>query len=914
MKSNAVIKITGAFILILIVSFGILNGLSELGADAQTADSKSPYYGASCNLKIVSFEDEDGVVYENTLEENETPEDWQKDNGISTSITNLAKSVIFWIQVSSEVTDRTISTSPGSSGNPYNITIPDDYVRRQKYSLDIEVEDGDDWNITFSVTNDVRLSDDDISLYLTDDGFKRANEMDRLSFWLAPGEYANIKVEVKGLSSLSPGDEVTITVVPSEDTPGCHTPTHMTVKVESDDDFSVIHILGIIAAFIGLIFAYILYLNISKSDEGNDKVKEISKSINEGAMAFLNKEYRILVIFSFVVVVVLLVAAYIAESMTYWTPVTFVVGALFSAIAGNIGMRIATSSNGRTATAVEKDLKKGLQIAFSSGAVMGLSVVSLGLLGVSGFYFIFKDPNILFGFGFGASSIALFARVGGGIYTKSADVGADLVGKVEKGIPEDDPRNPAVIADNVGDNVGDVAGMGADLFESYVDSIIAAMILGVVGVGTLNASKDLGGFMGKAVLLPLIIAGLGIISAIIGIFVINNSKEVKSLHGLLNKGLLTAALFQGITSLAVVVFWLGMDYFEIWGAMVAGLVSGLVIGYITEYYTSDEFKPTKGIAESSKSGAAPNIIEGLSVGMISTIVPVVMVCITLIFSFWMAGLYGIAISAVGMLSTLGITLATDSYGPVADNAAGIAEMAGMGKKVRERAEKLDAVGNTTAAIGKGFAIGSAALTALALFSTYTQTTQLTFGSLSLMDPYVMVGVFIGVLLVFVFSALTMAAVGKAAMEMVEEVRRQFKEIKGLMQGKQKPEYKKCVMIATGGALRQMILPSVLAVATPVVVGLVLGPEALGGLLGGALVAGFLMAIMMANSGGAWDNAKKYIEAGNLGGKGSEAHKAAVVGDTVGDPFKDTSGPSLNILIKLMSIVSLVFAPLFLILH
>jgi len=825
---------------------------------------------------------------------------------------NMAKPVLFKVrfqpdQLSIDFPVGNTTTPPGNND----------------YKIVFEVTNGNDWNITCTVDEEVQLQHKNVDFYLSDSSLARSGEENadkELIFSLAYGEKIEFTIEIKPLSSVSLGDKVDIHLAIYDSigngifASSTLNEGDMAVEISMEDELPWEIYVGLAAAAIGLLFAFYLRSTVMKKDRGNENVIKISDHIHKGAMAFLNKEYRILLFFTLGVTMILVVAARLTDEMSYLTAVTFVVGAIFSAIAGNIGMRIATAANGRTATAVKNKMIFGLRIAFSSGAVMGLTVVSLGLLGISIFYIIFNDPNILFGFGFGASSIALFARVGGGIYTKSADVGADLVGKVEKGIPEDDPRNPATIADNVGDNVGDVAGMGADLFESYVDSIIAAMILGLVGVMGADGVFDLGGVAGKAVLLPLIIAGIGIICSIIGIVIVNSSSDKKEPHSILNTGIFGAAILQSIASFLVIRFWMGPDYFGIWGAMMAGLVSGVVIGLITEYYTSDEFKPTRGISEASKTGPATNIIAGLSLGMFSTMIPVVMVCVALVFSYWQAGLYGIALAAVGMLSTLGITLATDSYGPVADNAAGIAEMANMGSKVRERAEKLDAVGNTTAAIGKGFAIGSAALTALALFSTYTQATHLSFGRLSLMDPLVITGVFIGALLVFLFSALTMNAVGKAAMAMVEEVRRQFKEIKGLMKGKAEPDYKKCVDIATGGALKQMIFPSLLAVAAPVAVGLILGPAALGGLLGGAVVVGFLMAIMMANSGGAWDNAKKYVEAGNLGGKGSTVHKASVVGDTVGDPFKDTSGPALNILIKLMSIVSLVFAPLFLLLH
>lgn len=621
-------------------------------------------------------------------------------------------------------------------------------------------------------------------------------------------------------------------------------------------------------------------------------MKEISEAIHQGAMTFLNKEYRMLVIFAIVV------TSIIALTLNLETAICFAVGAVFSSLSGNIGMRIATAANARTAQAAKKSLNAGLKAAFNSGSVMGLCVVGMGLLGVSIFYYLFGDPDILYGFGFGASSIALFARVGGGIYTKAADVGADLVGKVEAGIPEDDPRNPAVIADNVGDNVGDVAGMGADLFESYVDSIIAAMAIGVV----LSATTH--------VILPLQIAAIGIVSSIIGTFFISASGE--NLHAAMNRGIYAAAGLMALGTFTLIYFT-GSDM-GIFVAAVAGLLAGIIIGLATEYYTADNRSPAQSIAQASETGPATNIIAGISLGMKSTIIPVLAVCGGILTAYYFSGLYGIAIAAVGMLSTLGITLASDTYGPVADNAAGIAEMAQMGKEVRERAEALDAVGNTTAAIGKGFAIGSAALTALALFSAYGTKISEMSGSpfvIDITEPSTIVGLFIGGLLPFVFCSFSIAAVGRAAFDMVKEVRRQFKEIPGLMEGSAKPDYSRCVEISTGAALREMIIPGCLAVVSPVIVGLVLGAEALGGLLAGATVTGFLLAVFMANAGGAWDNAKKYIERGNLGGKGSAPHKAAVVGDTVGDPFKDTSGPSLNILIKLMSIVALVFVPLFL---
>jgi len=652
-----------------------------------------------------------------------------------------------------------------------------------------------------------------------------------------------------------------------------------------------------VASLIGLVIAFLLARFVIGQNPGTRKMREISRAIHDGAMTFLQKEYRILAIFVLVVAVLLAYLGVTIEAMDWKNSPAFISGAICSALAGNIGMRIATMANVRTAWAAKNSIHKGLRVAFSSGAVMGLCVVGIGLMGVSILYMLVGDPDVLFSFGFGASSIALFARVGGGIYTKSADVGADLVGKVEAGIPEDDPRNPAVIADNVGDNVGDVAGMGADLFESYVDSIIAAMALGLITFTTPLLVE-------KGIILPMMLAGLGILCSVIGIAFVS-VRESKHPQKALNNGIYASAIIMAISSYFLIKAYMGE--IGIFYAMMSGLMSGLVIGLATEYYTSDDKPPAQSIAKASKTGAATNIITGFSVGLMSTIIPVLAVCTAIMASYHFFGLYGISIAAVGMLSTLGMTLASDTYGPVADNAAGIAEMAGMGSEVRERAEALDAVGNTTAAIGKGFAIGSAALTALALFVVYSQTVNLT--SINLMEPDVITGLFLGALMPFVFSAFTIAAVGKAAMSMVNEVRRQFRTIPGIMEGYGKPDYKRCVAISTKAALRQMIIPSLLAVIAPIMVGLILGLAALGGFLAGATAAGFLMAVLQSNAGGAWDNAKKYIEKGHYGGKGSKAHTAAVVGDTLGDPFKDTSGPSLNILIKLMSIVALVFVPL-----
>ena len=683
-------------------------------------------------------------------------------------------------------------------------------------------------------------------------------------------------------------------------------------------------IAALVAGGIALAFAAFMAWRVIGADAGNARMTEIGDAIRAGASAFLRREYMSLLPFVAVVAIVLGVLDYTVFRHGLSVPATaisYLAGTLCSGLAGFVGMNVAVRANVRTAAAAMRGLNPALRVAFSSGTVMGVTVVGIGLLGVTILYLIFQNISAVAGFGFGASSIALFARVGGGIFTKAADVGSDLVGKVEAGIPEDDPRNPGVIADNVGDNVGDVAGMGADLFESYVGSIISAVALSASAVA-LAAGAGIFDFTDAQAVFPMLLAGAGIVAAILGTFVVRSGEQAdfERLLWALRYGIFAAG---GLLIVFAAILTAVMPEVSWWwfGCVVSGLVAGTIIGLATEYYTSYSYKPTQRVSESSQTGAATVIISGIATGMLSTLIPVICVSVAILLAYWFAGFYGVALAGVGLLSTLGITLATDAYGPVADNAGGIAEQANLDPQVRERTDALDALGNTTAATGKGFAIGSAALTALALLAAYSVTAELiTLGpdgrlvaggaGINLLQPQILVGLVIGAMLPFIFSALTMQAVGRAAQGIVDEVRRQFREIPGLMEGTGKPDSARCVDISTRGALREMILPGVMAVIAPIATGFILGEAALGGLLIGAVSAGFMLAIMMASAGGTWDNAKKYVELGNYGGKGSDAHKAAVEGDVVGDPFKDTSGPSLNILLKLMAIVSLVFAPAF----
>ncbi len=662
-------------------------------------------------------------------------------------------------------------------------------------------------------------------------------------------------------------------------------------------------VISIIVGVIGLLFAGFLAFNVLKRGEGTERIKEISEAIKEGATAFLTREYRILAIFAVIVAIVL----GLIPGLGWWVSLAFIFGAICSAGAGFIGMNIAVRANCRTATAAQTSLNEGLKVAFRAGGVMGMSVVSVGIIGLCILYFAFHNHpdflSIIPAYGFGASGVAIFSRAGGGIYTKAADTGADLVGKVEQGIPEDDPRNAAVIADFVGDNVGDVAGMGADLFESYVDSIIATITLSAVAIAA--------GVVGDQVIawyLPLLVAAGGIIASIIGTFLVRvgDKPEMSALLGALRRGTFSASILTAIFSF-LVVFFMNANLGIFW-AILSGLIAGMLIGESTNYFTSYAYKPTQNIAASAQTGAATIITRGFSNGLLSTFPPIIFIAIAILLAYHFADFYGVAIAGIGMLSTLGISLATDAYGPVADNAGGIVEMSGLPHEIRERTDALDSLGNTTAATGKGFAIGSAALTSMALMLSYTQMVGIEFHNFSVLDPAVIVGMLLGGMMPAIFCSMTLDAVGRTAFSIINEVRRQFKEIAGLMEGTAKPEYGKCVDICTRAALKEMIVPGVMTVIAPIIVGLLFGPIALGGFLLGAIIVGFILAVMMANAGGSWDNAKKWIETGMFGGKGSDAHKAGVIGDTVGDPMKDTSGPSLNIMIKLMSIIALVLAP------
>ncbi len=680
-------------------------------------------------------------------------------------------------------------------------------------------------------------------------------------------------------------------------------------------------IVAIIAGVAALLFAAATAARVLRADTGNQRMRDIGDAIREGSSAFLRREYMVLVPFVIVVTGVLwvLIDWHTRDDVIPRTALSYLVGTIASAAAGFVGMNVAVRSNVRTAAAAMRGLNPALRVAFSSGTVMGVTVVGVGLLGVTILYLIFQDITVVAGFGFGASSIALFARVGGGIFTKAADVGTDLVGKVEAGIPEDDPRNPGVIADNVGDNVGDVAGMGADLFESYVSSIIATIALAVAATGVVGQQV---GWKDDQAVLPLLLASAGILASVMGTFLVRSGEQADfgQLLWALRRGIFAAAIFLAIFAV-IIVLAMGMELDWLW-AILVGLSAGLIIGLSTEYYTSYDFNPVKEVARTSQTGAATVMISGLATGMLSTVIPLLAIGVTIVVAFEFAGFYGVALAGVGLLSTLGITLATDAYGPVADNAGGIAEQAQLAPEVRERTDALDALGNTTAATGKGFAIGSAALTSLALLAAYAIAADIrvpgipvasgssTADGINLLDHKSLVGLLLGAMLPFLFSAFTMKAVGRAAYSIVNEVRRQFREIPGLMEGTASPDYARCVDISTRGALREMVVPGLMAVLVPIATGFILGPQALGGLLIGAVGSGFMLAVMMASAGGAWDNAKKYVELGNFGGKGSVAHSAAVEGDVVGDPFKDTSGPSLNILLKLMAIVSLVFAPVF----
>ena len=865
-------------LIVLIMIIFISN--AEFDISSGQAAGESTAGGDDCQiLKLLNVSDDAG---------NEIP----YEDGRPVNLNDMSRSTRFRIRV------KHIEQYGTELDNIYLSPEDNEFVIR------LTIENGTNWKVKCVIDEKGRIYEDETILHLSEDLNAKGERSEEIGFYLLEGEVAVIDIEIEALPSAFVGDEVKVNIVPVQGSAGCPFPLYLGVKIVKEEGFNYPFLISAISVILGLLFAYHLSTSIMKIEPGNESVSNFSGRIRKGALAFLNKEYRYLLFITPVVALSLVICAFLTDFMTYWIVVTFLIGAVFSSVAGNIGMRSSTASNGRAAVGGENRMIEGFRLAFSSGAVMAMAFVSLGLLGICILYLLFDDPNILLGFGFGASLIAYFTRAGGGIYTRSIDLVSESVGKIDGSIKPMDLK----IMDG---NVGQIAGMGADLYESYVNSIIAAMILGLVGASVSRGSTLSGGYNGDAVLLPIVIAGIGMFASLIGVVIANSFKKSLDLHRIIYTGIIGSAMIHAVASLAVIYSWLGSDYIGIWVAVIAGLAAGIIILMISEYYTSCQFKPSVDLSKATKTGPATNIISGLSLGMVSTVIPVITVCAALVAAFWLVGFYGIALAAVGMLSTLGITMAVSSYGPVAKNAARISEMAKMESHVKEQMKKFNATRNTTAAMGRGFAVGSAVLTALALFSVYVKITHLSIGSISLMEPFVITGMFIGGFMVFLFAALSIKAVRGVALAVEEEIQRQFKEIKGLMKGKRDPDYMECVDVAAGTSLGKIIYPFLYAVVVPVAVGLILGPEALGGLLLGAIALGFLMGIMMANSSSAWNNIKKYVEAGNLEGKGSEAHKASIVGDAVGDTLWNASAPSLNILIKMMSIVSLVFAPLFL---